>query len=344
MKNDKKGFISIVLFFLIIAVCLAVMPIIMSTRSYQAIDEPEKAFYIAESGIKYYAQHDLKSDTDWTNNAGIGPVTFGGGTFTIEIVDLYPADPTKYADKEKIIVRSTGTVTVGTQNFNRVIERTITTGFDAFDGAMYGEGPISIDHNGTVNGDIVSSGTVTIDHDEWDVNGDILENQAAVDIPDVKWAYWQGMAGANVITPPTGTYEFTGDSYTGVYYVNGNVTISKNNMNFQGTIVATGDISITGNGATYQAATGNPAFISGNNFLAQNVNNIQVTGAIYAANNLTINIIAAQGGTITGSLVFGGICTINQANNSTFNIDPNASSAGFTGGAGGTKLSNYREL
>ena len=338
MKNDKKGFISVVLFFLIIAVCLAVMPIIMSTRSYQAIDEPEKAFYIAESGIKYYAQHDLKSDTDWTNNAGIGPINFGGGRFTVAVIGPAPRE------KERIIVRSTGTVTIGTQNFNRVIERTITTGLDCFDGAMYGEGPISIDHNGTINGDIVSSGTVTIDHSDWTVNGDILENQTHVDIPSVNWAYWQGMAGANVITPPTGTHEFTASSYNGVYYVNGNVTISKNNINFQGTIVATGDISITGNGATYQAATGNPAFISGNNFLAQNVNNIQITGAIYAANNLTINIIAAQGGTITGSLVFGGICTINQANNSTFNIDPNASSAGFTGGAGGTKLSNYREL
>jgi uncharacterized protein (UPF0333 family) len=80
--SKNKGFVSIILFFLIVAIALAVMPVIMQNLTYHAVSENERVFFVAESGIKYYIKHQLPGDNDWSNNnTAIPNKSFGGGYF-----------------------------------------------------------------------------------------------------------------------------------------------------------------------------------------------------------------------------------------------------------------------
>jgi len=201
LLNNKKGFISIVLFLLIITIAPAALPVIMRAITYHAINEYERAFFNAESGITYYIRSQLLNDNDWSNNAGLGPINFGGGTFSVAVVGPSPRQA------NKIIIRSTGSVTVGSATFSRTIEQTLLRS-SLFSYAAFARGSGGIDvtmsgqaytdsynssigrynvngnkgKNGDVgtNGDIRVSGLAYIDGDASTGPGGSFNNQQAV--------------------------------------------------------------------------------------------------------------------------------------------------------------------
>lgn len=324
---NNKGFISIILFFLIVAIALAVAPIIMQNISYHAVSEQERAFFVADSGIRYYIKNQLVTDKDWRDNAGLSK-NFGGGSFTIAVVGPNPRE------RARIIVRSTGSVTVGSTSFQRTIEQVITSN-NPFNSSIYGIGPMTLNglNSMTVNGDINISGTLTNINSNLTVNGATNTNVPNLTLPTVQWSYWQTLAqsyGAGYVI--TGNYTFPSSIPSGVYYINGNATIQNtNNATYTITVVATGDINITGNNkmTLNPAASGKPTLISGHNISYTNSNQNNVGGTVYAANNLLM------GGTsnlnMSGTLIYGGQMTCQNSNKPIVtNPDPNAVGDGFS--------------
>jgi len=350
--NNNKGFIAVILFFLMLAISFAVAPLIMNSISFHALNETERAFYISEAGIKYFSQR-LKSDYDWIDNAGLTR-NFGNGTFVVAITGPSPREIAR------IFIRSTGTVTVGATNFNRVIEQTLYSSRGAFNGrsSIFGVGNATISGNNKVTigdathpGDIYIGGTLTeINNGSVTIYGQTLTSQPAVRLPTVNWSYWQTQAqssGAGHVI--TGDTTFS-SPYTGVYYVNGNVTVQNmNNATCNGTIIATGSITIQNNSSlTVNVAVGNPSFVSGATVDFANNNNPTIGGSIYAANNLLVH--GDSNALIYGSLVFGGAFNCYD-NNKPVTINPSLGSGGsgdggpgFGGGGDAVVLRSFKEI
>lgn len=370
--GNKKGFTAVILLFLIIAIVLIVMPIIMQNISYHAVSEHERAFFIADSGVRYYIKNQLDSDSNWSDNNTVLTRNFAGGTFTVTpIHPSAPADPTT-----TIILQSLGQLSVGSTTFNRTVRYTVQMkGPAAFDGrsVLYGggngTGSAYFDHinNGTVNGDIYLAGTYTDNKSKnLNVNGSINQHQSQAQIPTVDWAYWQAQASAggtghviDVASLPNNTANFTGTSYAGVYYVYcstgclATATLNNNNMVFDGTIVSTGNIALgSGNNITFNpagtATNKNPAVVAGHDVNIGQGNNVVFGGTIYAyhdiymdqTNNLTLN---------GGALVFGNDLTADHTNNAILNTGVRTNSSGFTsgqqtpGGLGAYPIEGFRE-
>jgi hypothetical protein len=338
--SQKKGLVAIVAFFLIIAVSLAVMPIIMGNLAFFSLSEPEKAFFIAESGIRYYIKYeDLSNNPDWSkdkyNPANPAPTitkNFGGGTFTV-----VPQNPAQ----KRITLRSSGSVTVGSAEFKRQVEYTLLkSGSSAFSGdyVMYGggggnggDGIALFDHinNGEISGaDLYLKGTFTAAHSQnLEVEQDIYQNENEAEIPSVNWAYWQSIANQTL----SGDQEFKGTSYNGIYYINGNLELDNNNMVVNGTLVVTGNITCTNdNNITLNPDGSRPALIAGGDINIGHGNNILVDGPIYAWNDVYID--HGNNMTINGPVVFGDDFTTDNTNNIVISMSLNINDDGFTGG------------
>jgi hypothetical protein len=311
--SGKKGFISIVILFLVIAIVLAVMPIIMQNISYHAVNEHERALYIAESGIKYYLKNQLITDNDWSNNnTAVANKPFGGGAFSISVVrpcNCVTGQPTPNNPINRIRLRSTGTVSVGATNFTRTIEEVLISN-SAFHSTIYGTGTTTFQgmNSITVNGDVNISGNLSlINNGSVTITGQQNTNLPNLALPTVDWGYWQAQAAAagagHVLA---GNQTFVPGTHSGIYYVTGNATITNNNnKSITITIIATGNININTNSklTVSPAAAGKPTLISGNDVTLLNNNNLTMGGSIYASHNLTMT--GGSQAALTGSLIYG---------------------------------------
>lgn len=348
--SDKKGFISIIILFLVVAIALAVMPIIMNVVSYHAVNEYEKALFIAESGIKYYLKNYLITDNNWSdNNTAVNNKAFGGGTFSISVVrpcNCAPGQPTPNNPVNRIRLRSTGSVTTG-RVFQRTIEEVLISN-SAFQSTIYGTGPTTFQgmNSVTVNGDINISGPLNlINNGSVTVTGQQNTNLPNLAIPTVDWTYWQAQAAAagagHVLS---GNQTFVPGTHSGIYYVNGTATIlNNNNKSINITIIATGNIDINTNSklTINPAAAGKPTLVSGYDVSLLNNNNLTVGGSIYAAHNLTMT--GGSQAALTGSLIYGN--QLNFTNNNkpvVMNSDSGADGSGFVGFA--SSLCEFKEI
>jgi len=356
--SNKKGLISIILLFLIIAIALAVMPIIMQNISYHAINEHERVFFIADSGIRYYIKSQLDTDTDWSDNNIKVTKNFGGGSFTAEVLahPSAPEDP-----KSTIILRSVGQISVGSTVFRRVVRYTVDMkGPRALSGMdiVYGEGDATFDHiiNGEFFGNIYLKGTYADNKSQHlDLNGNqVYQDQINADVPDVNWSYWQGRAAADgaadgtqhviELTSASPTYTFNGTNYNGVYYVycsdpgcTGNAALNNNSMQINGTIVATGNVDLNKSNSTVITGAGtalkrDPTVIAGNNFSIQSGSNVTLNGSVYANNSITLN--QDNNLTMNGTFIFKDTFLSDHTNNVTIN-KLKTNDGGFGGGEPG---------
>jgi len=330
--NKKKGFIAIIVLFFVIAIALAVAPIIMQNISFHALSEPERAFFLAESGIQYYIKHELDlSDDDWSDNTATITKTFGGGSFTVSVLQ---------ASTNRVELRSVGTVTLGSTDFDRTIEYAIRR-INPFSYLLYGEGDATFEHinNGTIDGDIYLEGDFDTEHDaNVTVDGDIDENQSDAEIPEVDWTYWQNEADQII----SGDYVFDQTSYSGIYYIDGNATLDNNNIDFDGTLIVTGNIeSMQNNNIEINPDSNRPALVTGGNLNIAQGNNMIINGAVYAENNLTLN--QATNLILNGSLIFGGDFFADNTNNITLNF-VEGDNTGFTGGTQSYGLDSFKEI
>lgn len=373
MKN-KRGVAFIILFLVVVAIAAAAFyRIIMRGVWYHSISGYEEAFYIADSGIKYYVKNQLASDSDWSDNNAAVSRNFGTGTFTVTPThaSLSATDPAFQGDPASaIILTSLGQLNVAGTNFSRVVRYTVRgTGAAAFDGnsVIYGAGSAQFSHinNGIINGNIYLKGTFTDDKSKkLEINGTVTQNSAQAAIPTVNWNYWQAQAAAEgaghliTVTSASPTYTFSGSAYNGIYYVYcsncaaGNAIVNNNNMVFNGTLVANGNITFaSANNVTFSpagtTALKNPAIVAGGSVDIGSGNNIIFNGAVYAyqniimgaTNNLTLN---------GGALVFGNDLSADHTNNITLNTGSRTDGSGFNNdgqqGTGNPSLSNFVEV
>ena len=313
MSSSRKGFVSIIVFILVVAIALAVLPIIMQHKSFHSISDSAKALYVAEAGVTYYTKHELDSDDDWSNNITEITKSFGNGSFTV----------TPLATAHDVIkLRSTGSIVLADTSFPRTVEYSIRR-ITPFDFALYGgengtgDATFTFVNNGSIFGDIyIKGGLDTTNAVNFTTSGEVFENQSTTDIPDVDWGYWQFNADYVI----SGDYVFNSANYSGIYYVDGNAILDYNNMIFNGTVVATGNISFThSNSITINPSLGNPALIAGGDISVAHGNNLSIAGAIYAVGSITIE----QGNNIAfdGAIVFGDQLYADHANNITSTLN-----------------------
>jgi hypothetical protein len=269
---------------------------------------------------------------------------------------------------DTIILTSLGQATLGGINFNRTVRYTVRgPGASAFDGqsVIYGAGDVLFNfiNNGEINGNIYLGGTYTDNQSQnLEINGTILQNQVNAVIPVVNWPYWQAQAAADgpghviAVTAASPTHSFTDTSYEGIYYVYcsdcpvGNALINNNNMTFNGTLVANGDVTFTSaNSVAFNPEATvmgtKPAIIAGGSVNIGAGNNIIFNGSVYAYQN----IIMDQTNNLTlngGGLIFGNDLTSDHTNNIILNTGSKTDGTGFEGGQQGTgapTLSNFVE-
>lgn len=271
--------------------------------------QAQQAFYIAEAGKEWYLEQ-LQDDSDWSNNTNELPKAFGGGSFTITVSN---------ASQNAINVISNGSLTgYESQPVQRVIEAGITRQAlaEGYNYAIYAGG--KIDTNNTEN---------------LNINGNTKENQT--DFPSVDYSYYQSIA-SHVIS---GNYTFTAGTYSGIWYVDGNVSIDSA-VTLNGTIVTTGNINMTGSDNIVVTATPPyPALVAEGNFLFQNASNITVAGLIYVGANMSGNFLSQRAENInfTGTILIKGNFNLQGSKDVTITYDPSILGnppPGFSGGGG----------
>lgn len=205
MRNNK-GFVFVILFLLAVAIAaMAVTPIILRGIMYHSINYHEKAFYIAESGMRYYIKQ-LTNDNNWIDNGTITK-NFAGGTFTVQVIGPAPREASR------IILQSTGTIGPlpgEVSPFYRVIQQTVvrqslspwqfgavwaggtggitvpisgmayTDSYDSSLGRYNVNGNIGNDGDVVTNGDISISGLAHIGGDAQTGAAGTFNNQSAV--------------------------------------------------------------------------------------------------------------------------------------------------------------------
>jgi len=241
---------------------------LLSSVSTSAVDylRAQKAFYIAEAGMKWYVEQ-LQNDVDWSNNATSGdrgPKDFAGGSFSINVSGCLIDD---------IDVTSVGTVTgYQGQSIKRQVTQHIKKRFymEAFDYALY------------VGGQIHDQGT-----DNFVVDG--KEKEGATNLPNVDYPYYKSIASSG--QDISGSYTFHAGTYSGIWYINGDVYFNSNVI-LNGTVVTTGQIFMDNKSyITVNATQPYPALVSEGNFHFQDASHITVNGLIYVGADMTANFL-----------------------------------------------------
>lgn len=314
----KRGFATITVVFLIVGFALlagAALAVLAGFSDMMADEyRSQQAFHVADAGISDTAQQ-LVDDTDWSDNTGFTK-SFGPGSFTISYVAQTQTTAT---------IRSDGTV----GGITRSIQQSLTKGGDpvAFDHVFYTESYISAggSSTGTVNGDMQAGGTIETTGVVF--NGDQDASNPASDVPTPDWSYWLGVATTTV----SGNQNFSSGTYSGIYYVSGNVGI-QSDVTINGTIVARGKISISsGSNVTITATDPNPALISENFESFTGGGNITINGWCVTLGTFSVNGTAPF--TLNGGVAAVGNIGIGGNADLAINyVAPGSTVPGFIGG------------
>jgi type II secretory pathway pseudopilin PulG len=326
--RDQRGFaILTAIFVMVILAMLGAASIaLISGAAEQAMDEmrTEEALHVALAGRAYIAGQ-LKNDSDWSDNAGVMK-SFAGGSFTA----AYLAQTV-----DAVRVQIDGTV----GGITRQIQQDFARGtIDAWTKAIYTTEDIV--SGGAASGDIngpVSAGQTVSTGGGVDFNGDVERNNTRAAIPMPDWNYWQSHAD-HVIS---GNYNFTSGTFSGIYYVTGDVTLHAN-MTLTGTIVSRGRVlSNAQSNIVITAALGNPAIIAEQEVRINGGADISITGWVISTGTLTLT--GTSGVTATGGFVAQGDVTFSGNNDIQLTYNRGlAPGFGFYGGAmGGGGEGNY---
>lgn len=269
-----------------------------------------KAIYLAEAALNhavYYLTNtapDDSTDGSWRTTAypaapGAGNTdpqqkSLGSGTYTMWV-------ETSGSD---IQVTARGTV-AGTERIIREIITLSNAVPAAFDYAQYSDGDIEFNNaDGTVTGDIATTGTVD-NESGMTITGTITES-SMVAAPTVATSSYEAIADTTI----SGNHTFSAGTYSGIYYVDGKVTIN-DNVTFNGTIVATGNIVLTNTDNFTSTPTSNyPALVSDATITGSQMGSATINGLVFAATS--INLPRGTGNTINGSLLSGGDIDLNR--------------------------------
>ncbi|MBN1870631.1 MAG: pilus assembly PilX N-terminal domain-containing protein [Candidatus Omnitrophica bacterium] len=306
-KREKGIALILTLIFmvsLVIIVAAYLFMVTYDTRNAGAQFNNDKALYLADAGLNkavWYLTNtapDGSTDGSWRTtaypaNPGANPTdpqqeSLGDGTYTIWV-------ETSGSD---IIVTAQGTV----GNIVRTVRETMTLASgvpEAFNYVHFSGGKIDFkDSSGTVNGNLAAA--VTVDNEGGiTINGTITEG-SSVPVPSVDLASYAAIAGTTVI----GNRTFTSGTYNGIWYVDGRATIN-DNVTFNGTIIATGNIVLTNtDNFMSNPASNYPALVSGGRITGNKLATSTINGLLFAATSIDID--QGSNNTVNGSLISAG--------------------------------------
>lgn len=283
-RCKKKGVVLLLTLFAILFMAI-IMTAYMETmtietkimRNHKASTE---AFYIAEAGFQSgvrYILDNIVGDSDWSDNNSTvySNISFGDGVYSVVLAN----GGTNYID-----VESTGTINGVTRSIGQTI--TNETGVpEAYDDALYTEG--SITTTGASN--LGVTGT---------------ETQSGIELPVVVFASYEAIADTVI----AGDKTFTIGTYSGIYYVTGDVTIDSD-VTINGAIISEGGISARNNSnIIINSALPNPAIVANDEISFRSTTNSTITGLVFSGADATGNFNAQSADTLTvnGTIISGG--------------------------------------
>jgi hypothetical protein len=189
-----------------------------------------------------------------------------------------------------------------------------------------------------VGGNINSSGAT-----DFVVTGG--QQSGATDFPAVNFSYYQGIADHVV----SGNKTFAAGTYSGIWYINGNVTINSN-VTINGSIISTGNVDVKKvSNVTITASSPYPALVANGNFNFEESDNITVSGLIFVGADLSGNFLMqkAEDITFTGTVIVAG--NFNVQNTDDVSITYNDAiidnpPPGFTSTTGAPTTSDWQEV
>lgn len=306
MITKEKGFLlAPYLGFLLILLALGLS--YMRTSGHNTMitrndGDAEKAFYIMEAGIQD-AIAQLNQNPSWTT--GFNNKAFENGSYTVSIQTVSP-------NKEITSVSSVNNTSAKTS-----ATAVVSVGNDFFPYGMQAGGNVTINSGtGSISGD-VAGGSVSITGVT--VNGTVTQGSTnQVPVPD--WSAWQ--AAANFVV--NGNQTFSSGTYSGVWYVDGNVTLASS-VTFNGTIIATGNINFNNeSNITVLSGSNNVALIAGGQMLGNSASDMIIDGLVYGTAGITFN--SQSNVSCTGALVSPSSITDNSSTNFTLTYDPDLAS------------------
>jgi len=297
MNNKGVSIVGVVGIMLLLSMLGLTAVSLLSLSSSVGLDymQSQQAFYIAEAGKQWYVEQ-LKADTDWSDNATTGnkgPISFSGGSFVIAVSNC---------QVDSIDFTSTATIN-GYEN--QAIQRAVSchvakSNPNAFNYALY------------VGGTINSQSSVN-----FIVNGQQAQN--VTDLPTVDFTYYRSNADHII----SGAYSFNPGTYSGIWYIDGNVTV-KTNVIINGTIITTGNIDMKKQAnITINPVSPYPALVADGNLDFGGSSNIIINGLVYIGADLSGNFLAqkATNITVTGTVIVAGNFNLQNSTNTTITFN-----------------------
>ena len=348
LTANKKGVVLILSFIfmisLIVVIAAYIFMVTYSTRNANAQINNEKAVYLADAGLNkavWYLTNtapDSSTDGTWRTTAypadpGPNPTdpqqeSLGDGTYTMWVE----------TSGSKILVTARGTV----NNIERIIQEIITLATDVPESFSYAQHSGSnIDFNGSsgsITGNLSAVGTVD-NEGGMTITGTITESSIAP-TPTVVMASYAAIADTTV----SGNRTFSSGTYSGIWYVDGRVTIW-DSVTFNGTIIATGNIILMNTDDFVSNPTSDyPALVTEGDITGLNMGTANINGLVFAAGDIALG--SASNNTINGSTIAGGKIDMKTGSGWSITYDSNLASDPppyFLEG-GGPSGSNWHEI
>jgi len=317
--KDQKGVALILTFIFMISLIIVVSSylylVTVETRNATGQSNNIQALYLAESALNhaiYYLTNEAPDETtdgswrtdDYPTDPGPGDTDpqqetlAPGKTYTMWVQETDPVS-------SEIIVTGRGTVGGIVRVMQEMITLTVTSSSSATEYASYSDGDIDFDDStGTVTGDLATTGTVD-DEEGMTITGTITES-SGIEATTVTSSSYEAIADTTI----SGNRTFSAGTYSGIYYVDGKVTIN-DNVTFNGTIVATGNIVLTNTDNFVSTPTSNyPALVSDATITGNRMGSSTINGLVFGAS--AINFPRGSSNTINGSLISGGDISLND--------------------------------
>ncbi|OGW85134.1 MAG: hypothetical protein A3C35_03180 [Omnitrophica bacterium RIFCSPHIGHO2_02_FULL_46_11] len=295
----EKGFVLLLTLVLMVTLSALAGSLILSlttnfrNASFQTNDA--KAFWLGEAGIsdviKRLKNNELTIANGATDSTSMQNIAFGSGTYSVTIArngTTYTLTSTGTVDSQsRQVVQSVVVGTGASPAFSYVQHSERNLNFNNSTGTVTGN--VSVGNNLQNSGGITFVGTVTQD--------------SAVATPTVNTASYQAIANTVV----TVTKTFTAGTYSGIWYVTGNVTI-QSNVTINGTVISSGGHITFANNATnitVTPSTGYPALVaaaSNKDVVGTRNSSLSISGLIYAGRDISFN---RNSGTFAGTMIAG---------------------------------------
>ena len=164
--------------------------------------------------------------------------------------------------------------------------------------AIHGNADVNMQNsNGVVNGDVNSGGN--INQGSVVINGNAIDN-SPIPAPTVDFAAYLAEADHYI----AGNYKFNAGTYSGIWYIDGNVTI-KSGVTFNGTIITTGNIKfVNSSSVALNPTSPYPALVAAGNVEGNNSASVAIDGIVYALGNVILSSSASV--SVHGSMIADG--------------------------------------